>query len=91
MNRQELVTDVASRSGLSADDVSRVITALQGSVTDAVSKGDKVTVPGFLTLERTHRAARTGRNPQTGEPIEIAAGYAVKVSAGATLRNAVKA
>lgn len=91
MNRQELVTDVASRSGLSADDVSRVITALQGSVTDAVSNGDKVTVPGFLTLERTHRAARTGRNPQTGEPIEIAAGYAVKVSAGATLRNAVKA
>ena len=91
MNRQELVTEVASRSGLSAADVARVITALQESVADAVSKGDKVTVPGFLTVERTHRAARTGRNPQTGEPIEIAAGYAVKVSAGATLKNAVKA
>ncbi|WP_033823280.1 HU family DNA-binding protein, partial [Kitasatospora sp. MBT63] len=56
-----------------------------------VAKGDeKVTIPGFLTLERTLRAARTGRNPQTGDPVQIPAGHGVKVSAGSKLKEAAK-
>ncbi|MER6443588.1 HU family DNA-binding protein, partial [Streptomyces sp. NPDC001185] len=47
-------------------------------------------IPGFLSFERTHRAARTARNPQTGEPLEIPAGYSVKVSAGSKLKEAAK-
>ncbi|GAA2338346.1 hypothetical protein GCM10010431_72190 [Streptomyces kunmingensis] len=56
-----------------------------------VAKGDeRVSIPGFLTFERTHRAARTARNPQTGEPLNIPAGYSVKVSAGSKLKEAAK-
>jgi len=54
-----------------------------------VSSGERVTIPGWLALERTDRAARTGRNPQTGEAIEIAAGRAVKLIAGSKLKAAV--
>ena len=52
--------------------------------------GTKVSIPGWLAVERTHRAARSGRNPQTGATIEIPAGYSVKVSAGSKLKAAAK-
>jgi DNA-binding protein HU-beta len=57
----------------------------------AVGSGDKITLPGFLSIEQTHRNARTGRNPQTGETIQIAATNAAKVSAGSKLKAAAKA
>ncbi|MEY4994799.1 MAG: hypothetical protein RLZ65_648, partial [Actinomycetota bacterium] len=53
-------------------------------------KGDKVTIPGYLTVDKGRRAARTGRNPQTGATIQIAAANTVKVSAGSKLKAAVK-
>jgi len=90
MNRQQLIADVAQRADLPASQVGKVIDALRDSIATAVSAGDKVTVPGFVTIDRGHRAARTGRNPQTGETMEIPAAYTVKISAGSTLRSAVK-
>ena len=54
------------------------------------ASGDKITIPGFLSIEQTFRSARTGRNPQTGETIQIAATNAAKVSAGSKLKAAAK-
>lgn len=90
MNRQQLITDVAQRADVPASQVAQVLDAIRDSIASAVAEGDKVTVPGFVTVERGHRAARTGRNPQTGEAMEIPAAYTVKISAGSALKSAVK-
>ncbi|MFJ4151884.1 HU family DNA-binding protein [Streptomyces galbus] len=91
MNRSELIAALAERAEVTRKDADAVLGALAETVGDVVAKGDeKVTIPGFLTFERTHRAARTARNPQTGEPIEIQAGYSVKVAAGSKLKEAAK-
>lgn len=90
MNRKQLVKDVAGRSGLTQDQVDSVISGLTDVVTASVKAGDKVVVPGFVSFERVERAARSGRNPQTGESMEIPAQHAVKVSAGKALRTAVR-
>lgn len=72
MNRSELVAALADRAGVARKDADAVLAAFAEVVGDVVSKGDeKVTVPGFLTFERTHRAAREGRNPASGERITI--------------------
>ncbi len=90
MNKTELVDAVASGTGLSKKDVGAVIDAMFDTVCDAVKGGEKVTIPGMLSLEQVDRAARQGFNPQTKEPIEIKASKAVKVSAGAKLKAAGK-
>ncbi|MEU7072986.1 HU family DNA-binding protein [Streptomyces narbonensis] len=91
MNRSELIAALAERAEVTRKDADAVLAALAEIVGEVVAKGDeKVTIPGFLTFERTHRAARTARNPQTGAPIEIGAGYSVKVSAGSKLKEAAK-
>jgi DNA-binding protein HU-beta len=70
-------------------DADAVLSALAEVAGEVVAKGDeKITAPGFLTFERTHRSARTARNPQTGEPINMPAGFGVKVSAGSKLKEA---
>jgi DNA-binding protein HU-beta len=90
MNRSELVAAVAAESGLSQADVNRAVDALFSVVSGAVASGTKVSIPGWIAFERTHRSARRGRNPQTGETIQIAASYGVKVSAGSKLKAAAK-
>ncbi|MER3390470.1 MAG: HU family DNA-binding protein [Microcella sp.] len=90
MNRSELVAAVAAESGLSQADVNRAVDALFSVVSGAVASGTKVSIPGWIAFERTHRSARQGRNPQTGESIQIAASYGVKVSAGSKLKAAAK-
>ncbi|MET9777681.1 HU family DNA-binding protein [Streptomyces sp. NPDC006367] len=91
MNRTELVAALAERAEVTRKDADAVLTALAVTVGEVVARGDeKVTIPGFLSFERTHRASRTARNPQTGSPIEIPAGYSVKVSAGSKLKEAAK-
>ncbi len=55
----------------------------------SVSNGEKITIPGWMSVERTDRAARQGRNPQTGETIQIPAGHGVKLTAGSKLKAAV--
>ncbi len=90
MNRKQLIQNVANDTGLSQDQVDSVLTCVVDTVTDAVKSGDKVTVPGFVSFEQTHRSARTGRNPQTGDTMEIPAQKSVKVSAGKKLKDAVR-
>ena len=90
MNKTELVAAVAEASGQPRDAVEAVLGSLGQVVGDALVDGQKVTLPGLLTAERVERAARTGRNPQTGEALEIAASSGVKLSAVTALKNQVK-
>ena len=89
-NRSELVAEVAAKAETSQTAVNGVLDALFSVFESSVAAGEKSTIPGWLSIERTDRAARTGRNPQTGETIEIAAGHSVKLSAGSKLKAAVK-
>ncbi|MGN7067640.1 HU family DNA-binding protein [Micrococcus luteus] len=88
MNRKELVAAVAERSGNTQTAVSDVLDALFEVFTAQVKKGEKVSIPGWLAVERTERKERTGRNPRTGEEITIPAGHSVKVTAGSKLKAA---
>ncbi len=90
LNKTELVAALAAETGQSQSTVNGVLDALFTTLADSVSNGVKVSIPGWLAVERTTRAARTGRNPQTGATIEIPAGYSVKLSAGSKLKAAVK-
>jgi DNA-binding protein HU-beta len=92
MTKTELVAAIAERIDMSRTDVDKTLKGFIDVVSETVAKGDeKVSIPGFLTFEQTERKARSGRNPQTGEVIEIPAQKAVKVSAGSQLKSAVKA
>ncbi len=89
INRTELVSAMAERAGLTKTQADAALGAFQSVIIDALSEGEAVRVTGLLSVERVERAARTGRNPRTGEAIQIPAGYGVKLSAGSTLKNAV--
>ncbi|WP_409330128.1 HU family DNA-binding protein [Trujillonella humicola] len=88
MNKAELVSAIAKRADVPSATVDSVLAGLQEELVDAITRGDKVTISGLLTVERSQRSARTGRNPQTGESIEIPAANTVKVSAGSNLKKA---
>jgi DNA-binding protein HU-beta len=90
VNKSELIDAVAEGAGLSKSDADKAVNALISSVQGAVASGDKVTLPGFGAWSRTERAARQGRNPRTGEIVQIAASKGVKFSAGAGFKSAVK-
>jgi DNA-binding protein HU-beta len=90
LNRTELVAALAAESGQSAAAVNSVIDALFSTLSKTLKDDTKVTIPGWLAVERSHRAARTGRNPQTGASIQIAASYGVKLTAGSKLKAAAK-
>lgn len=89
VNRTELVAAIAERASLTKTDADAALSALQEVLVDSLSKGEAVKVTGLLSVERVERAARTGRNPRTGEEIQIPAGYGVKISAGSNLKKAV--
>ncbi|SCX40592.1 DNA-binding protein HU-beta [Klenkia marina] len=91
MNKAELVSAVAKRADVPASTVDSVIAALGEEFVEALTRGDKIAIAGLLTLERTTRSARTGRNPQTGESIEIAAANTAKLTAGSNLKKAAAA
>ncbi|MGY1604042.1 HU family DNA-binding protein [Geodermatophilus sp. SYSU D00815] len=88
MNKSELVSAIAKRADVPAATVTSVIDGLQEELVEAITRGEKVAVSGLLTVERTQRSARTGRNPQTGETIDIPAANTVKVTAGSNLKKA---
>jgi len=90
MNKAQLVDAMASRAGLSKADAKKALEAFVGATTDAMKSGDRVAMVGFGTFSVSERAARKGRNPQTGATIDIAAKKVPKFSAGAELKNAVK-
>lgn len=89
INRSEIVARAAGKSTLTQSQINEALTLVLDEVATAAATGEKVVIPGWVSVERTERAARTGRNPQTGETIEIPAGYGVKVSAGSTLKGIV--
>ena len=91
MNKAELVSAIAKRADVPSSTVDSVLTGLQEELVEAITRGDKVAVPGLITVERSTRSARTGRNPQTGESIDIAAANTVKVTAGSVLKKAAAA
>jgi DNA-binding protein HU-beta len=89
MNKRELTDRVAEASGLSKTDAGTALDAVLDTIADALVSGDSVTLPGFGTFEVRSRAARSGRNPQTGETMEIAASKAPAFKAGAALKRSV--
>lgn len=90
LNRTEFIAAVAAESGQSTAAVGSVVDGVFAVLSKTLSEGTKVSIPGWLSVERTDRAARTGRNPQTGETIQIAASKGVKISAGSKLKAAAK-
>jgi DNA-binding protein HU-beta len=90
MNKTELINAVAEASELSKKDAGKAVDAVFETISNALKNGDKVQLIGFGNFEVRERAARKGRNPQTGEEIEIAASKIPAFSAGKTLKDAVK-
>ena len=89
MNKADLVGKVAEKAGVTKKDAEKAINAFVASVQEALVKKDKVQLIGFGTFEVKERAARTGRNPQTGEAIKIAASKAPVFKVGEALKDAV--
>ncbi|TSA50204.1 MAG: HU family DNA-binding protein [Nitrosomonadales bacterium] len=89
MNKTELIEAVAKEAKVTKAEAGKVIGALTTAVTKSLKKGNNVTLIGFGTFKVTQRAARNGRNPQTGKPIKIAARKAPGFSAGKALKEAV--
>jgi len=89
VNKAELVSSVAEKADLTKKDVEKALSAMLDSISEALAKGDKVQLVGFGTFETRERAARKGRNPQTGEEISIAATKVPVFKAGKVLREAV--
>lgn len=87
MTKSELLDAVADAAGVSKSDAERTIGAFFDTVVASTKKGDKVAWPGFGSFSTTQRAAREGRNPQTGETVKIKASTAMKFSASSTLKN----
>ena len=89
MNKTELIEAIAHGADISKAAAGRVLDSLTGTITSVLKKGDSVTLIGFGTFKVTKRAARSGRNPQTGKEIKIAARKAPGFSAGKALKDAV--
>lgn len=89
MKKVELIEAVASKTGLTKADAGRALDAVIEEITCALKNGDKVPLVGFGTFAVSERAARVGRNPQTGAEVQIAARKAVTFKAGSALKDAV--
>lgn len=89
MNKAELISQVAEKTELTKKDAEKAVSAVLATIEEALSRGDKVQLVGFGAFEIRERAARKGRNPQTGEEIEIAAARVPVFKAGKALRDAV--
>ena len=90
MNKNEFVAAIAEKSGLTKKDAEAALTDYTEVVTDALKAGDSVQLIGFGTFEVRERAARQGRNPHTGETIEIAAANAPAFKPGKALKDAIQ-
>ena len=90
MNKTELISAVKDKTGFSGKDADKAVKAVLDAVTEALAKGEKVQLIGFGTFEVRERAAREGRNPQTGAAVKVAAAKVPAFKAGQALKNAVK-
>ncbi|AYQ56464.1 DNA-binding protein HU-beta [Bathymodiolus thermophilus thioautotrophic gill symbiont] len=89
MNKSDLIDAIASTADLSKADAGRALNAVTDAITNSLSKGDNVAITGFGNFLVRDRAARTGRNPQTGATIQIKASKVPAFKAGKTLKEAV--
>ncbi|AKX92914.1 HU family DNA-binding protein [Neomoorella thermoacetica] len=89
MNKMDLIASVAEKTDLTKKDAEKVVNAVLASIEEALAQGEKVQLVGFGTFEIKERAARVGRNPRTGEEIQIAATRAPVFKAGKALKDAV--
>ena len=89
MNKTELVAAMAEKAGLSKKDAEAALKAFTETVAEELKKGEKIALVGFGTFEVSERAAREGRNPQTGAPMTIAASKAPKFKSGKALKDAI--
>lgn len=91
IGKKELVKSVSETTGLNKDEAAKAVDAVFGTIETALQEGSKVQLIGFGTFEVRERAARTGRNPQTGEEMEISASKVPAFKAGKGLKDAIKA
>ena len=89
MNKAELIDAIASDAGLSKADAKRALDGFVGATTSALKRGDRISLVGFGSFSVSNRAARMGRNPQTGQEIHIAAKNVVRFKAGSELSSKV--
>ncbi len=89
MNKAQLIDAIAEKAGLTKADAKKALDAFVDSTTDALKSGDRVALIGFGSFSVSTRSARTGRNPQTGAPINIAAKKVVKFKPGAELADTI--
>jgi len=89
MNKSELIAKIAENAELTKAEAGRALKSFEEAVTEAMKNGDKISIVGFGSFETTQRSARTGRNPQTGKEIQIAAATVPKFKAGKTLKDSV--
>lgn len=89
MTKAELVEVIATKAELTKADAARALDAFQAAVTEALKKGEKVTLVGFGTFEAKKRPARTGRNPQTGAEVKIPARTVASFKVGSKLKEAI--
>ncbi len=89
MRKPELAAAIAERAELSKDKANDVLNVVLDEITNSVSKGDAVTLVGFGTFQKKDRSARTGKNPQTGQAIQIPASSTVGFKAGKALKDSV--
>ena len=90
MNKTDLISKVAELSDLSKKDAGKAVEAVISAITEALQSGDKVQLVGFGNFEVKERSARTGRNPQTGEPIEISSSKFPTFKPGKALKDVIK-
>jgi DNA-binding protein HU-beta len=90
MNKTELITKVAETTELTKKDATKAVDAVLDAIADALKTGDKVQLIGFGNFEVRERAARKGRNPQTGEEIEIASSKVPAFKPGKQLKDSIK-
>lgn len=90
MNKADLIDAIAADAGLSKADAGKALDAALANITKALAGGDSVALIGFGTYSVAQKEARTGRNPQTGQPIQIPARKAVKFTVGKALKDAVQ-
>jgi DNA-binding protein HU-beta len=90
MTKDELVTKISADAEISKSEAAAALGAVTSGITDALVSGDGITLTGFGAFSVSNRAARMGRNPRTGEALQIAASRGVKFKAGKALKDAVK-
>lgn len=91
MKKKELIDAISKRSGLAKNESEVALNAVISCISDLLGKGDSIVLPGFASLSVKNRAARTGRNPSTGQPINIAASKIVSFKAGSKLKETINA